>query len=192
MRITSHAACAPIVEIGSDGSVRFNCMKYTKNKYTTVRHINETCKNGQTVLETLREGLLKEGAKDRTHFEYKVLTLSPIYIEFVADERVLGGTQIKTVFPVYADQEQLRDYASVDDDNVEEIHGPLKSYEAKDLLNMGPRHILFHRHATKACLAWAAREKKVFERYEDIAMSWRREALSLEQMEAIAAYPGRW
>ena len=192
MLITSHASCAPIVEICLDGTVRFNCMEYTKNQFTSIRHINETGKNSQTVLETLQEGLLKEGAKDRTRFHVKVLTAAPVHIEFVVDERHPGGTQIKTVFPVYAPQDELRDYAKVDDDNPEEIHGPLKSYEVMRLLGLGPRHILFHHNATKACLAWMAKDRRVFERYTDFAMSWRREELSAEQLRAIAAYPGRW
>src|SRR3990167_3236042 len=102
MLITSHASCGPLVDIGLDGIVRFSCMEYTKNQFTSIRHINETSKNGQTVLETLREGLIKEGAKDRSHFQVEILTDEPVYIEFVADERHPGGTQIKVVFPVYA------------------------------------------------------------------------------------------
>ena len=192
MLITSHASCAPIVDIRPDGTVRFSCIEYTKDRFTSIRHINETGKNGQTVLETLREGLLKEGAKDRTKFHVEILTATPIHIEFVADERHPGGAQIKTVFPVYASQDQLRDYAKVDDDNPEEIHGPLKSYEVMHLLDLGRRHILYHHNATRACLAWAVRDKKVFERYTDFAMGWRREELTEEQKRAIVAYPGRW
>jgi hypothetical protein len=193
MEITSHASCAPIPEINPDGSVRFACMEYIKKGRRSFRHIMETGKNRQSILETLKEGVLKEGAKDRSEFEMHMLSDEPIHFEFVQDEKRPGGHQIKVAFPVWVRPEHLRNFEVKDDDDLDEIHGPFKMYEFTELARLERQMIPFHFRVARSALVWAAtREKKVLERYYDHIVGWPRTILIGEQKEALSKYSGRW
>ena len=193
MRITSHAVCAPIVKIQPDGTLRLSRMEYTNREgFTTVRHIMETGKNGQTVIETLKEGVFKEGTLDPKNFRFNILTELPIYIDFVSDERNIGGTQMKVVFPISVEDESLlRSVERPDDDNPAEIHGPVTLVEASALIQETERHTIpFHFRATRAAIHWAGIiDKNVLDRYYRLVTDWVPRELTTEQLVGIEEYP---
>ncbi|MDO8471206.1 MAG: hypothetical protein Q7S49_01200 [bacterium] len=192
MYITSHASCGPIVDISVTGEVRIARMTYQKKGgFPTVRHIMESGKNGQSTLQTLRGGVLKEGAMDRNNFSMRLLS-EPILIEFGKDQKHPGGTHIKVVYPVFVPEEQLRDFEQEDDDDPDEIHGAITMVSAIDLIEETKGNTVpFHYRVTRSVLVWAAVEHpQVFSRYRDLVMSWSRPKLTNEQRVAIQAYPG--
>lgn len=198
MRITSHASCGPIVHICADGTVHISRMEYRKNGRVSLRHIMETGKNDQTVSGTLREGVLKEGAKDRENFHIDVLTTEPIHFQFVNDEKTPGGTQMKVVFPVSVPIEELRDISKLDDDNPDEEHGPIQLVEITQLIaetqgeNGRYNTVPFHFEATLATLSWAAKDQKVLNKYYSFISQWQPHTLNDEERAAVVEYRTRW
>lgn len=194
MVIGSHASCGPIVDINPDGSVRVSRMLYTKNGVQSVRHIMETGKNGDSIEETLKEGLFKEGAKDRSNFAIDILESSPIHFDFVPDEKRPGMVQMKVAIPVFVRADQLRDFEVRDDDDPNESHGPLAMVEAGALLRADGRWMPpFHRNTTLAVLAWASKkDRKVYERYDNYILSWRPKILTEEERHAVNIYTAKW
>lgn len=172
MHITSHAACGPIIRIYDNGRLLVARMEYTRRGRTSVRHIMESGKNGETILETLKNGVLKEGAKDRNKFSMNVLSPKPIHIEFGPDQDNPGGTHLKPVFPVSVIGE-LRDFVAQDDDSVDETHGPITMVDIEDLiLETEGRTIPFHYRVTRKLLLWVARQNsEVFHRYHDFVVN---------------------
>lgn len=193
MHISSHASCGVIVVVEANGTLRLSRMEYTKRGHTSIRHIMETGKNGQTVMDTLREGVLREGANDRGNFSMKILSTDPVHIDFVPDERNKGGTQIKVAFPVFVPEEQLRNIEARDDDDLDELHGPITLVEASNLVRETEgKTVKFHYGATRGAIVWAASNRNVFDRYQRLVTTWNPPELTKEQQEAIMSYHGKW
>lgn len=200
--ITSDSVCVPVVHVREDGQMLIGRMPYTKMRggrpSTTIRHIMETGKNGYTISETLVEGLRLEGAKHQGRFDFRQLTDRPIHIELVPDQDHPGGWHLKTVWPVFVPEDQLRDYEKPDDDDPDEAHGPIDMLFIRQLIELTDRKTVpFHFRATLAVVRWAAGENlNVFERYEDLLIRADRELypfrLTPEQEQAIAFYPRSW
>ena len=190
MHITSHAVCGPIIRISDNGRLFVARMEYTIYGRTSVRHIMETGKNGETILRTLRNGVLKEGAKDESKFAIDVLSHNPIHVELGADQKHPGGMHAKFVFPVSVTGE-LRDFVAQDEDSVNEIHGPITMIDIEDLiLETEGKTVPFHYRVTRAVLVWAAkRNLDVFNRYQDFVINSPKLAeFNDEVKEAIRAY----
>lgn len=194
MRLTSHATCAPIVDVRPGGILFLSRMEYTYGNSSSIRHIMETGKAGQTVWDTLHEGVLKEGAKDRSNFQATVLTKSPILVDFVVDERNKGGTQLKVAFPVSVPENQLRDYVIPDDDNHGETHGPITLVEVSLLIRETERNTVpFHYRTTRAALNWiASLNEEVAQNYKGLVAPWNPPVLTPLQALAINDYPFKW
>ncbi len=195
MLITSHASCGPIVDINvKTGEVRIARMTYKKgHDYPSVRHIMESGKMGQSVLQTLRGGVLKEGAADRKKFSITLLSMDPILVKFGHDQRSPGGTHIKVVYPVFVPEEQLRDIEAEDDDDHDEIHSAITMISAEDLIEETAegRTVPFHFQATMAVMVWVATEHPMVRpRYSNLLTNWSRPEMTAEQKVALEAYPG--
>lgn len=154
----------------------------------------ETGKNGQSVIETLKEGLFKEGAKDRANFAIDILEEDPILFDLVPDEKCVGGLQMKVVIPVFIRADQLRDFEVADDDDPNETHGPLSMIDAGDLLRYeGLNMPFFHRQATLAVLAWSVKKDiKIYNRYDRFIHNWIPIEHTQEELEAKATYLKKW
>ncbi|KKS78615.1 MAG: hypothetical protein UV53_C0030G0003 [Candidatus Azambacteria bacterium GW2011_GWE1_42_9] len=193
MKITSQSTCGTIVHIEDNGRIQIARMTYEKKGRTSIRHIMESGKNGQTILQTLTEGVLKEGAKDRMDFPMSLLSLEPILIEFSNDEKNPGGIHIKTAFPVFVSEDKLRDVEAKDGDNHDELHGPITMVDINDLLyETEGKTVPFHYRVTRSVLVWAATNPKVLDHYYSLIASWIPTSLTDEQRAAIEAYPGKW
>lgn len=195
LRITSHASCGPIVNINvKTGEVWLGRMTYQKGQdYPSVRHIMESGKDGQSVLQTLRGGVLKEGAADRKKFSITLLSMDPVLVKFGKDQNHPGGTHIKVVYPVSVPEVQLRDFEAEDDDDHDEIHSAITMVSAEDMVEETGqgRTVPFHFAATMAVLVWAAAEHpKVRSRYANLLAGWVKPDLTDEQKAALEVYPG--
>lgn len=194
MKITSHAVCAPIVEINPDGSIRIARMTYQieSEGRVSIRHVMEGGKNGQSVLETLREALFEEARGGRI-FPIKMLSSEPVLIECTDDEYNYGGIHLKVAFPAFIPPQYLRAVEAVDKDDSDEVHGPITMVSVEDWMDEARRTVPFHIRVTKAVLVWAAAANpKVLERYYDVIRGFEKRELTDEQKAAIAAYPKRW
>ncbi|MBI2673701.1 MAG: hypothetical protein HYX23_00250 [Candidatus Zambryskibacteria bacterium] len=197
MEITSHSVSTPIVKIdGKSGLLEIARMTYLieSEGKTSIRHITEGGKNGQSILETLLNGVFSEARGGRV-FAMKILSPTPILVRCGPDEYHPGGIHLKVAFPVYVPEQCLRTFETVDRDDPDEVLGPLKMVTAEDWLceieEKGT--VPFHLLATKAVLTWAAVDNpKVCERYFDIIRGWKPKELTDEQRAAVAAYPKRW
>lgn len=195
MVITSHAVCAPIVKINPDGSIRIARMTYTDSEgRTSIRHIMESGKNGQSVKKTFYDGVFSEGRDPSSKvFVMKALSLEPVLIELLPDEYHYGDLHLKVAFPVDVPEQYLRRVEAVDQDDPDESHGPIKMVSVEDWLREASGTVPFHVRVTKAVLIWAATTNpRVLDRYYDVIRGFRKRELTDEQKNALAVYPKGW
>lgn len=196
MIISSHAVCAPIVQVAEDGVIRIARMTYQieSEGRVSIRHVMEGGKNGQSVLETLRDGVFREARDpDSKFFMMKMLLPEPILIEFLNDEYSYGNYHLKVVFPVSVPEWLLRKVEMRDHDDPDEIHGPISMVSLDDWMREAKSTVPFHVRVTKAVLTWASvANPKVLYRYYEFIRGWKPKELTDEQKAAIAAYPKRW
>ena len=88
MVITSHAVGAVVIDPPEqNGRVQCAQMQYTMPRTSSFRHMMETGENAETVIETLRNGLLDEIAADKYDFEYELVQNEPILVELSIDQK---------------------------------------------------------------------------------------------------------
>lgn len=192
MRITSHAVGAVSVYLEPGGKVECLQIKYMTDRGWSWRHMMETGEGEETVIETLRNGLLDEIADDSEdpNFEYRLLRSDPIVYEFCRDERNPGGTHMKVFFLAEITRGKLRDWEKQDG---KETLGPVTRAELGGviLLTEG-KTVPIHVRASKAALVSLATDKQIFYRYQEFIESNPAQKLTAEEKVAIAAYPGKW
>ena len=193
MLITSHAVCAPIVDVREDGVIRIARMTYTDSEgRISIRHIMESGKNGQSVPQTLYDALFDEARGDKI-FPVKILSSEPILTEFIDEEYHYGGTHLKVAFPAYVPEQYLRAVEAVDKDDPDETHGPIKMVAIEDWMREARGTVPFHIRVTRAVLVWAATNPRVCERYYGTIRYLRGfEELTDDQKNAIATYTKKW
>jgi hypothetical protein len=191
MLITSHAAGAiMVVQQEPNGLLYCAKMSYTNERGVSFRHMMETGENGETVVETLRNGILKELAEDEKDFDYQLMQREPVLIKFSRDEHHSGGIHMKTFFAVkhLKGKFRARDLpdgtAKLGPVVVEEIAAFIKVNEGKT----APIHV----EASRAALVALAADKAVFEKYEKIIFGYELAPLNAEEQAAIDAYPCKW
>ncbi len=192
MAITSHATGAVIVRGLPDGTVLCVRMKYANHRGWSFRHMMETGENGETVLETLRNGLLDEIVEDKNALEYRLVKPEPIVVEFGPDQNHYGGLHMKTFFLVELVGGGLRTKPINDG---KEVLDPPEYVEAEHLLKSTEgKTTPIHWRSTFAAIKSLSVDKLVFQKYENLLLDHGRGSviLSTSEREMILAYPKRW
>ena len=190
MVITSHAVGAVEVVVGPDGRVMCAQMKYETARSWSYRHMMETGEGSETIIETLRNGLLNEIAADPKVFEYELLKEEPILVETSVDTRNHDGTHLKVFFLIKTTKGELR---SIEKQDGDEKLGPVRRSEIKGVIDITEgKTVPVHVRASKAALAALAADKEVFSRYQDIIMSYQPRLLTADERYAIDSYSRKW
>lgn len=192
MEIVSHSCGAVIPRFGKEG-LEILQMDYVQKRHTTRRHMMETGETGESVLETLQNGLRDE-ISDGTEFVYRFLEDEPCFVKFGKDDGG-KGYHLKVFFLVSFEGAMRQSVKEdVNSDGTVDRIGPPQFMELKELLHFGKAGTTAtHYGATYGALNLLAKNPRFFARYPDIVfkLSARKE-LAPYQLQAIADYSHSW
>lgn len=137
-----------IPRINEAARVEIVVMKYTKyekdrvtgvinfdRSWTTIRLPTETSEGGEGFFNTLIRGAKTEVAKDPKNFEVNLWRTFPVYAEFHRDEKNPGFSHVKMAHVLSYESGELRDFQKFDDEDKDELHGPMMWVDIGTILN---------------------------------------------------------
>lgn len=192
MEIVSHSCGAVIPRFGQEG-LEILQMDYVQKRHTTRRHMMETGETGESVLETLQNGLRDE-ISDGTKFVYRLLDDEPCFVKFGKDDGG-KGYHLKVFFLVSFEGAMRQSVKEDRNSNgtVDRLDPP-RFVDLEELLKLKwSRTTATHLSATYGALNLLAKDPRFFARYPDIVFNLSaRKELTPHQLQAIADYDHSW
>lgn len=174
-------------------------MPYTKGHgtskaFTTIRLPTETGKEDETILGTALRGVFEEAAQNSNDFV--VEPWGTAYASFGDDQNDVTKSHVKIAMIMEHKYGNLRYLPKVDDDDADELHGPVEWIEIRKLLTEKIHgHKLLHSHGTSICgflrvLANSPSMKNVALQYYNVLELYKGRGMTAEEREALMEYMG--
>ncbi len=188
--VGSHASCAIIHRVLSDGTVEF--ANLTKRGRAGRLHVMETQEGREGPLETLNSGLLTEAAVSARDFAWKLTSDEPIFFAIGKDmnPRHVGKMHLK-LFYLVSVVGNLRDFDKPDGDD---MLTKMEWWEAERLIEHMRRvgTVPSHLMATELAMLYLRDTNfKVYERYSKLIATITEVGVSEETKASVRAYLAR-
>lgn len=190
--IGSHAVHIVIPHLHENGKVEIAVMDYTKGHgtpkaYTTLRLPTESQRNGEGLMVTALRGVREETAMDPNRFEVQVWGVA--YAEFFPDQNDSESSHLKAAVVMRHVSGELRNFQKVDQDDLDELHGPMQWVEVNEILDRARRRRegklpLIASHGAAICgflQILARREPAIAKNYYNFLYSYRGPGLTSQK-----------